>query len=228
MFFWTRSFSLVWLRLLWHCDWNCIPRVSPLNIFVSVRREWAFCQAPKDCIPFKHSAACWGGKWLGCRRNQFIFLWILTGSVRIIRVKVVDAEIRQLIPILWTGNLARGKEPARYTGSIAIHHRKAATFRDKSLRKTTKRKKAMNEYRNSNSNDPSAGLPTETLLRLLHHLDDRVQPVSQQANRLAVPLVSPGHPITVQCLHICRNVSQDRVNHLSPGWNPTNSFRSPT
>ena len=64
------------------------------------------------------------------------------------------------------------------------------------LHKTTKHeRKVMNECKNSNSNDPSAGSPTETLLRLLHHLDDRVQPVSRQARRLATPLVSPGRPI---------------------------------
>ena len=100
VFFWISLFSSAWLRLLRLCDWSCIPRVSPLNIFVSVRREWAFCHAQKDCISFKHCAACWGGKRLEYRQNQFIFSWILTGSVRIITVKVVDAEIRQLIPIL--------------------------------------------------------------------------------------------------------------------------------
>ena len=45
------------------------------------------------------------------------------------------------------------------------------------------------------SNDPSAGSPTETLLRLLHHLGDRVQPVSRRPRRAAVPLASPGRPI---------------------------------
>ncbi len=45
------------------------------------------------------------------------------------------------------------------------------------------------------SNDPSAGSPTETLLRLLHHLDDRVQPVSRPTRRPAAPLASPGRPI---------------------------------
>ena len=82
-------------------------------------------------------------------------------------------------------------------GSLAIHRRKFVTFPNAKAfcTKQQNERKAMNECKNPNSNDPSAGSPTETLLRLLHHLDDRVQPVSRQARRLATPLVSPGRPI---------------------------------
>ena len=54
VFFGTRLFSLAWLWLLRLCDWNCTPRVSPLTSFVCARREWAFRQAWKDRVSFKH------------------------------------------------------------------------------------------------------------------------------------------------------------------------------
>ena len=91
------------------------PKSIASQYFRFHSKEVSVCKPERIAYSLSISSACWGGKRLGYRRNQFIFPWILAKTVGILTIKVVEAEIRQLIPILWSGNPALRKEPARYT-----------------------------------------------------------------------------------------------------------------
>ena len=55
--------------------------------------------------------------------------------------------------------------------------------------------KKINTFYTPFINDPSAGSPTDTLLRLLLPLDNKVQMFSTQNASLTYPSFSPDHPI---------------------------------